>query len=162
VTKLAQTACHPSRASREPLTVYGDNDEPLQPEDEPPHPEDEFFPSGDSDGYQFDSERYPSVQEGRARRRLRAHGLPEPSGGWVPETAVESALEVRGLKPGRREWQVNMRFNREQYAVLRKAADLFGATPTALARLLVNRGADAVVKAHWAELKALREPDGEG
>jgi hypothetical protein len=72
---------------------------------------------------------------------------------WMPDRALgEAAGGVDGLEPSRREWQVNIRLDRERYAALKRAADLYGTSPTALARMLLNRGSQAILNAHRAEM----------
>ena len=74
----------------------------------------------------------------------------------------EVATGTDGLEPGRRDWQVNIRLDRERYAALRRAADAYGTTPTALARILINRGSVAILSAYRAEMATLADAYGEG
>ena len=86
----------------------------------------------------------------------------EPRGGWLPDEALGAvATGTEGLER-RREWQVNIRLGHERYATLKRAADIYGTRPTTMARILVNRGAEAVVNAHRAEMAAIDWPDQEG
>jgi hypothetical protein len=72
---------------------------------------------------------------------------------WMPDRALgEAATGVDGLEPNRHEWQVNIRLDRARYAALKRAADVYGTSPTALARMLLNRGSQAILNAHRAEM----------
>ncbi len=82
---------------------------------------------------------------------------------WMPDAAVSEAVTgVDGLEPGRRDWQVNVRLDRRRYGLLKEAADVYGTTPTALARMLLNRGATAILNAHRAEMAAFELADPRG
>ena len=101
----------------------------------------------DSGGYHGDSERY---QESEASPDLR-HG--KFADEWMPDRALgEAAGGTDGLEPNRREWQVNIRLDRKRYAELKRAAEVYGTSPTALARMLLNRGSTAILNAYRAEM----------
>jgi hypothetical protein len=121
----------------------------------------------DSEDYHGDSERYQEAEE---------YPWPfeegTPSGGadygdnaddWMPDVELgEVDPGVDGLEPNRRDWQVNVRLDHARYAELKAAADVYGTTPTALARMLLNRGSKAILNAHRAEMAAARWPDRQG
>jgi hypothetical protein len=146
---------------------------------------------GDSDGYRFleeeaslDDESQPDEQPrglGRdiARRIIELtagqewdeFGLPkqgrdtsaDPVGGWMPDDALAAAgAGSEGAEPPRRHWQVNMRLDHQRYAALQRAAGLYGTTPTALARQLVNRGVEAILNTYRAEMTFVEPVDPEG
>ncbi len=119
---------------------------------------------GDSEGYEF-SEDYAAPPPGDDDydpwgfpvRRSSDEDI-DPRGGWMPDEALEdAAMGSDGLEPHRREWQVNIRLDYDRYAELRAAADVYGTRPTTLARMLVNRGARAVMAAHRAAF--LQDPE---
>lgn len=94
-------------------------------------------------------------QEGRPRR----HGdVPkaemDPASGWIedldlygdhdgPETREDQDRRVRMLTR-----QVGVRLSGSQYAELEGAASLYGVAPGTMARILVRRGARAVLDHH--------------
>lgn len=55
-----------------------------------------------------------------------------------------------------------MRLDHERYSALERAAGVYGTKPTALARMLVNRGVEAILNAHRAELTVPYTADPEG
>ena len=119
----------------------------------------------DSEGYLGDSERYQ--EDGEPPRPARDDRPPAARDDfaeeWMPDVALGNAVTGSdGLEPERREWQVNVRLDRERYAALRSAADAYGTTPTALARMLLNRGSTAILNAHRAEMAAFEWADPRG
>jgi hypothetical protein len=124
----------------------------------PQLPDSERYHS-DSDGYQEEeehpapaadeatNEEFPWLAEGPAWDR------DDFADDWMPDRALaEAAGGVDGLEPNRREWQVNIRLDRERYAALKRAAEVYGTSPTALARMLLNRGSQAILSAYRAEM----------
>lgn len=69
------------------------------------------------------------------------------------QLAIEDRLPER-----RTTRQVNVRLSDDDFSVLEKAAAIYGLRPTALARLLINRGARAVTNAYDEERRELLEP----
>lgn len=81
----------------------------------------------------------------------------------MPDSAMATAaVGTDGLEPRRRDWQVNVRLDRQKYGLLKLAADVYGTTPTALARMLLNRGSRAIINAHRAEMEAFEWADPRG
>lgn len=121
----------------------------------------------DSEGYQSDSAGYQAAQE-YPWLAADAGGSPAEvedalAKDWMPDTAMTTAaVGTDGLEPGRRDWQVNIRLDRQKYGLLKQAADVYGTTPTALARMLLNRGATAIINAHRAEMQAFVWADPRG
>jgi hypothetical protein len=103
----------------------------------------------DSARYRRDSDGYQEEEVPRWLEELLA----------ADEDFETVATGADGLQPERREWQVNVRLDRSRYATLRAAADVYGTTPTALARMLLNRGSTAILKAHRAEYAMPYAPD---
>jgi hypothetical protein len=123
----------------------------------------------DSEGYQSDSAGYQAAQEEypmarRGRGRLVGGGRGDDlAKDWMPDAALTTAaVGTDGLEPGRRDWQVNIRLDRQKYGLLKLAADMYGTTPTALARMLLHRGSRAIINAHRAELEAFEWADPRG
>lgn len=78
----------------------------------------------------------------------------------MPDTAMTAAaVGTDGLEAGRRDWQVNIRL---KYGLLKLAADVYGTTPNALTRMLLNRGSRAIINAHRAEMEAFEWADPRG
>jgi hypothetical protein len=119
----------------------------------------------DSEGYLDDSERYREEEDYPWLREEQPESGDDGELGadWMPDAALAGALEdPDGLESNRREWQVNIRLDRPRYAMLKRAADVYGTTPTALARMLLNRGATAILNAHRAEMTAFEWADPRG
>jgi hypothetical protein len=67
----------------------------------------------------------------------------EPRSGWLREIDFVGDGPPLPEEPMVR--QVNVRLDRDQYRDLCDAADLYGVAPTTMARMLVRRGARAVL-----------------
>jgi hypothetical protein len=78
--------------------------------------------------------------------------LPEPRDGWMPDSALAGVAGSAAVAPASpKSRQVNIRLDSERYGALKRAGDLYGVTPTTLARVLVNRGVEALLNAYRAE-----------
>jgi hypothetical protein len=78
----------------------------------------------------------------RRRSRPKSQDLPDPT----PREIDIDALTADATRPhGPRERQVNVRLTELGYGALREAAKGFGLRPTTLARLLIHRGAVAIL-----------------
>jgi hypothetical protein len=76
----------------------------------------------------------------------------DPSGGWLSDEVLAQEYE---LPPARKDYkQVGVRLSWEQYGALERAAKIYGVAPTTMARMLIKRGAEAVVESHWRELRS--------
>ena len=77
-------------------------------------------------------------------------GKPETRSRLIPsEQLAEASLEGhedRLLPQPRKEWRVTVRMTPDLHAQLIRAAQLYGVPPTTLARMLINRGARAIVE----------------
>jgi hypothetical protein len=74
----------------------------------------------------------------------------DPAGGWLPgaeqlDTGEESVTKAQ---PARREWKLTVRLRASQHEQLAAASQLYGVRPTTLARMLINRGASAIVNSY--------------
>jgi hypothetical protein len=128
-------------------------------------------PKLDSEGYQSDSAGYQAAQEypwfaadaDTRPDRSSAEAEDGLAKDWMPDSAMATAaVGTDGLEPRRRDWQVNVRLDRQKYGLLKLAADVYGTTPTALARMLLNRGSRAIINAHRAEMEAFEWADPRG
>ena len=75
----------------------------------------------------------------------------DPAGGWLPgerELDQGQSGDPSEEKPIRKEWRVTVRLRHGQYEQLSVAAELYGVRPTTMARMLINRGANAIVNAY--------------
>lgn len=136
--------------------------------------------SADSSGYQSDSAPYQCSEgdhveidakqpgepaseyrfgEARARRlsHFAENRVLDPRGGWLADRA--DGAGARGTNelpppppPPPRDRQVNFRLDYVRYGQLRRAARIYGTTPTGLARMLVNRGVESVLATYRAEM----------
>jgi hypothetical protein len=87
-----------------------------------------------------DVERREAVIHGRT-----ATSRMDPRGGWLPgEELAEGRDPARRPKLAYR--QVGVKLSWSQYRELRHAAELYGVTPTTLARMLINRGARSILE----------------
>lgn len=78
--------------------------------------------------------------------------MPEPRDGWLPDAALaDVAGNADAVRRNPRDRQVNIRLDYVRYGALVRAGDLYGVAPTTLARVLVNRGVEAVLNAYRAE-----------
>jgi hypothetical protein len=65
-------------------------------------------------------------------------------------------------QPPRRDWRVTVRLRSTQYEQLAAAAQLYGVRPTTLGRILINRGANAIINSYRRdELGLARDRDEE-
>jgi hypothetical protein len=140
-------------------------------------PDRERYPEGSPDGspgYGFDQAGYQfSVEHPTSSRPAPAENAtgagagtrgdapgsaepPHPRRGapsdyeWLPGGWL--GLNDRDFYPrGRMPRQVGCRLTHSQYEALVQAADLYGITPTTLARQLVNRGVRAIIDLHRQE-----------
>ncbi len=77
----------------------------------------------------------------------------DPRGGWLPGHVLADGDGER--EPAKRDArQVNVRLGWWQYDELRKAADIYGVTPTTMARMLIKRGSRSILVDYWKELRA--------
>jgi uncharacterized protein (DUF1778 family) len=53
-----------------------------------------------------------------------------------------------GKRPERKTQRLGIRLKHSQYSMLKSAAELYGVRPTTMARMLINRGAQAVVRSY--------------
>jgi hypothetical protein len=78
--------------------------------------------------------------------------MPEPRDGWMPDSALAGVAGSAAVAPASpKSRQVNIRLDSERYGALKRAGDLYGLAPTTLARVLVNRGVEALLNAYRAE-----------
>jgi hypothetical protein len=75
--------------------------------------------------------------------------LPKPGGTWLPAHDLADESRVPTLQHAEKARQVGVRLSAAQYQRLARAAELHGVAPTTLARVLINRGAIAVLNAYW-------------
>ena len=80
-------------------------------------------------------------------------GEDQPSSGasysgdaWVLQRAEDEIREAELAPQPRKDWRVTVRLTPGLYDQLLTAAALYGTTPTTLARMLINRGARAIVR----------------
>jgi hypothetical protein len=84
------------------------------------------------------------IQEILSPREKAGEGqIPTPPAGWLPSVGAERG--TTRPRAERREWQVNVRLNEREYSRLKEAAALYGVHRTTFARMLINRGAGAIV-----------------
>ena len=99
-------------------------------------------------------------KESRERQRPRKH--PEepldetnPKSGWLESadfqdaSAADDSIEDQDRRRRTYTRQVCVRLSAAQHAELSSAADLYGVAPGTMARMLVRRGARAVLDARW-------------
>ena len=117
--------------------------------------------TSDSGGYESGSGSY---QEDPEYPWLSApEACDSPADDLLPVGELASTVTgIEGLDPAQRDRQVNVRLDPARYATLKAAADVYGTTPTALARMLLNRGATAILNAHRAEMAAFEWADPRG
>ncbi len=113
----------------------------------------------DSGNYQGDSNSYQRENEGSIRSGAPAGPaeLPPAEGEYPAELLSGLPGDVSLERPEpleerdsrlrmQRTCQVNVRITGWQYDALSRAADLYGLSPTEMARLFINRGARAVLR----------------
>jgi hypothetical protein len=111
----------------------------------------------------------------KSRDELRAKGMPEerlreltilageevvppkekphrsrPAGGWLPGTTLAEEAQTERQQQ-RKVYRVGIRLSWSQHSKLENAAKLYGVAPTTLARMLINRGAEAIVNSYRRE-----------
>jgi len=99
-------------------------------------------------------------KESRERQRPRKH--PEeppdetnPKSGWLESadfqdsSSADDSIEDQDRRRRTYTRQVCVRLSAAQHAELSSAADLYGVAPGTMARMLVRRGARAVLDARW-------------
>lgn len=91
------------------------------------------------------------------RRAAVARGdVPRPRGGWFPEPS-----DVRMVMPLRaRQHQVNFRLDDAHWGALKRAARLYGETPTGMARQIVARGLESILLSYREEMREPEDPAG--
>lgn len=103
-----------------------------------------------------------AVAEAESREWQRPRKHPEepldetnPKSGWLESadfrdaSAADDGIEDRDRRRRTYTRQVCVRLSAAQHAELSNAADLYGVAPGTMARMLVRRGARAVLDARW-------------